>query len=273
MKNLVIYELVVEVTRRCSLSCAHCFRGAAQPLDLDLKALEPLLDHVKSVSNLTLSGGEPLLRPAIIQGVLQLLEDKSVEVENISIITNGAISSTKLAALPSLLDKAWDTVTDPEAPASESSVSIYLSNDIYHYNSIRERGSEELVANTIRSLRKFRNSNRMFEPTKNSIYNELGGVKFVQPSSLIREGRAKKLRENRSFIRIVEPSYSSVPDVDITDDGSEALLEMLYVSSNGKLLFNCNASYSVIDEMGIAVTDLDGIVDNALANSTKVLDE
>jgi MoaA/NifB/PqqE/SkfB family radical SAM enzyme len=58
---------LLEITRRCNLSCAHCFISAGKPLDSEMSvdawriAIDDLLRA--GFSAFTLSGGEPLLEP------------------------------------------------------------------------------------------------------------------------------------------------------------------------------------------------------------------
>ena len=45
-KKLYIENLILEVTRKCNMSCAHCMRGNAEELDLSFSTIQPLLDRL-----------------------------------------------------------------------------------------------------------------------------------------------------------------------------------------------------------------------------------
>lgn len=60
--KLNIYNLVLEVTRRCNMCCAHCLRGEAQNMDMQKETIDKLLDQTDSISMVTFSGGEPSRR-------------------------------------------------------------------------------------------------------------------------------------------------------------------------------------------------------------------
>jgi AdoMet-dependent heme synthase len=57
--------LVVEITDRCNLTCAHCYLGETAGVDLPTRALERMMEEFELMGGLRLmvSGGEPLLHP------------------------------------------------------------------------------------------------------------------------------------------------------------------------------------------------------------------
>jgi len=57
--------LLVHLTSRCNLSCAHCYCGAAGSQDLSVFGFRRMLEEFEAGGGLrlTLSGGEPLLHP------------------------------------------------------------------------------------------------------------------------------------------------------------------------------------------------------------------
>ena len=57
----MIQELILEVTRRCNMSCAHCLRGDAQALNMPREIIDKVLDSVESIGSVLFTGGEPSL--------------------------------------------------------------------------------------------------------------------------------------------------------------------------------------------------------------------
>lgn len=84
-----VRTLVVEVTRRCDHTCAHCYnawRRPGAPAAEDVPDLAPLLTHVLDqlrCHDVTLSGGEPMLRPDL-PGIVALLAARGVRVTLVS---------------------------------------------------------------------------------------------------------------------------------------------------------------------------------------------
>jgi len=50
-----IYNLVIEVTRRCNMECEHCLRGEAENVDMDIKYIEKLFQKIDYISTLSLA--------------------------------------------------------------------------------------------------------------------------------------------------------------------------------------------------------------------------
>lgn len=62
-------DVVIEVTRRCNMCCAHCLRGDAEAVDIQERYIDAFLDSFANagyISSLTFTGGEISLNiPAI----------------------------------------------------------------------------------------------------------------------------------------------------------------------------------------------------------------
>ena len=84
-----IRNLVLELTRRCQLSCSHCLRGEAQPLDMPEHTMAVLITQLDSISTLTFSGGEPSLRPKAMAFFRELCVAARVDVGSFFTATNG----------------------------------------------------------------------------------------------------------------------------------------------------------------------------------------
>lgn len=84
-------ELTFFVTDRCDLSCAHCFhweRSAAPRREATLDEIDAVSRHVPPFSFLTLTGGEPFLRPDL--GEIASCFVRNARVTHVDIPTNGS---------------------------------------------------------------------------------------------------------------------------------------------------------------------------------------
>jgi len=61
MKKVATDNLVLEVTRKCNMNCAHCLRGNAEDKDISFDLIDILLDNIDSINMITFTGGEPSL--------------------------------------------------------------------------------------------------------------------------------------------------------------------------------------------------------------------
>ena len=56
-----VSQLVIEIGRKCNLSCAHCLRGKSQDVTVDIDTVKKLIDEFEFIGNITFTGGEPTL--------------------------------------------------------------------------------------------------------------------------------------------------------------------------------------------------------------------
>jgi MoaA/NifB/PqqE/SkfB family radical SAM enzyme len=97
--KLNIYNLVLEVTRRCNMCCAHCLRGEAQNMDMQKETIDKLLDQTDSISMVTFSGGEPSLNIPLIRYFFERVRETGVSVSSFYVATNGKENQMDLAQL------------------------------------------------------------------------------------------------------------------------------------------------------------------------------
>ena len=112
------------VTTRCNLNCVYCedfgARRNGDAVTATLEDAKKILRVIRSgISNLWLTGGEPLLFSHILDLVTYARQD--LHFRELSLITNGTLLSTRLDLLPFLnrLIISLDS-TDPSALASVS---------------------------------------------------------------------------------------------------------------------------------------------------------
>ena len=87
--KLHIENLAIEITRRCNMCCAHCMRGPAQNMDLDLKKFDAFLDHVEYIDDIVFTGGEPTLNVSAIRHILTQCKRKRIQINSFFTVTNG----------------------------------------------------------------------------------------------------------------------------------------------------------------------------------------
>ena len=98
-RQVVLSEVHIAVTTRCTLNCKHCnmyipfHKGHEMSISIaDLKdQLRLLFSHVDRIINLVLIGGEPLLYEDLHLAVEYIGSYYSDRVRNIEIVTNGTV--------------------------------------------------------------------------------------------------------------------------------------------------------------------------------------
>ena len=61
--NLSIQELIIETTRKCNMACEHCLRGDVENVNIKSLYIRRLFSQIDNIDTLTITGGEPSLKP------------------------------------------------------------------------------------------------------------------------------------------------------------------------------------------------------------------
>jgi len=118
-----INETIIEVTRKCNMSCDHCLRGCAQSIDIDHKHIDALFDNCEYIGSLALTGGEPSLNIAALEYVLESAQRHDVGIGNFYIATNGSEISIEFVVFCLKLYAYCD---------EKNVCTVQVSNDNYH---------------------------------------------------------------------------------------------------------------------------------------------
>lgn len=203
-------SLVIEVTRRCNMNCAHCLRGEAQNMDIDYKYIDVLLKDVASIGNVTFSGGEPSLNVAAMEYVLEKCKELYIPVGSFYVVTNGKTNPLALV----LTCLKWYAYCDDE----DDICGVALSRDMFHDDIPREH---EIL---LRGLSFFRED-------KFTDFNH---------QSIINEGRGADLG---GFNMIDQASRHSDFYYDDWDKDEWRIESTIYVSANGDVKTDCDVAY------------------------------
>lgn len=100
MKKISIDYLYIEVTRKCTMKCAHCLRGDSENISIELKHIDDLFNNkdlqITKINNLIITGGEPTLNSIAILQIIKHIISKNINVENLHITTNGSTYNQQL---------------------------------------------------------------------------------------------------------------------------------------------------------------------------------
>ena len=99
MKKISVNYMYLEITRKCTLECAHCMRGNRQNIDMSDEILDNALKDVTYIQELDLGGGEPLLAPRVIENIINKIRTYDIKVRKISFTTNGTVLTPRIIEL------------------------------------------------------------------------------------------------------------------------------------------------------------------------------
>lgn len=203
-------NVIIEVTRRCNMSCSHCLRGDAENCNMDTKYIDALLSKVKYIGSITFTGGEPSLVPEIIQYTIDKAKELNVGFGSFYIATNGKNVS----------DAFLLTVMNLYLYCDEKEMcQLAISNDGYHID------DDDSIVENYAKLSVFR-----FTEKKE---REDGGY---YSQGIIPQGRGWDYGSGR------EHHISPFDNID-----SDSIDGMIYLNCKGNILPDCDLSFDTQD--------------------------
>ena len=213
---VIIDSLIIEVTRRCNMSCSHCLRGDAENVDMDIKYVDTLFSKIDQIYTLTFTGGEPSLVPDIIHQVLDSANRNDVEITNFYLVTNSKkITMEFIQVLLRIYQEYHNFYNEEDMPI------IQWSNDIYH-------DEDEIDKEGLRLLK---------------------ALKFASPRNKKNDAEYSLIDQGKASLyyacdRVVEPDEFEIEE----DEYSITIREgSLYLDCNGYLIAGCDWSYENCD--------------------------
>lgn len=91
-----VQDLVFEVGRKCNLECPHCLRGCSQNVSIEDTYIIKVLENIKEIGTLTITGGEPFLYPKKIKFIVDEIIKRGISVSNFFVATNGLVKSMEV---------------------------------------------------------------------------------------------------------------------------------------------------------------------------------
>ena len=122
---LSVDSLVLEVTRRCNMHCAHCLRGDAECVDMQKETIEKLLPMLQSVSEVTFTGGEPTLNLDIIEYFFRRMKEVHGYTPAFFVATNGTGRDRQLRLCTILMEAYLDC-------EEKEGCGLAISEDMFH---------------------------------------------------------------------------------------------------------------------------------------------
>lgn len=149
-QTLRFREIMFEITRRCNLQCAHCFRGDAQNMDISEEVIDKTLDQI-SCSVFAITGGEPFMAPDKLEYLVDGIIKRRMLFSGFQLVVNGTIMDERavksLAAINKLATYLYEDVYpeiwnkagkkfdfEKEAKDYKPLIRVSVSVDDFHHN-------------------------------------------------------------------------------------------------------------------------------------------
>lgn len=149
-QTLRFREIMFEITRRCNLQCAHCFRGDAQNMDISEEIIDKTLDQI-SCSMFAITGGEPFMVPDKLEYLVDGIIKRKMLFSGFQLVVNGTIMDERavksLAAINKLATYIYEDVYpeiwnkagkefdfEKDAKGYKPLIRVSVSVDDFHHN-------------------------------------------------------------------------------------------------------------------------------------------
>lgn len=183
-KRLSVRRIEINFGTRCNLKCRHCLMGNPEPMAIKPEYIDALIDNVRFIYKLILTGGEATCHISEIKMILEKIAESDVRVDHIGINSNCFEFSEELANI--LNDFNSNHTLTPKKSK------FGYSTDKFHFEAglTKERLEE--------NLRKYKSILKDFEFVGNDLD---GGISII--------GRAKELKkQDIDFKKGIEIPYN-----------------------------------------------------------------
>lgn len=96
-KRLSIRKVEIIFGTKCNLKCRHCMMGDPEPMTIKPEHIDALIDNVKFINKLLLTGGEATCHVDEIKMILDKFANSDVRIDHIGVNTNCFEFSEELA--------------------------------------------------------------------------------------------------------------------------------------------------------------------------------
>lgn len=207
--RIELSNLVLEITRKCNMSCSHCLRGPAQQMNMDIEIINRVTREVDYIYEVTFTGGEPSLNAAAIEHFRWAVHFNRCSLDHFWLTVNARFFKQDFYEAIQELYCICD---------DQDYCSLTISRDQYH-------GKMSPKAYEMYSELPFFSNQRM---------------KRIEDYALLSEGNAKKNQMGYKEAYIAD----KISDY-YFDESEDALCvkEMIYVNAKGDVLLGCDLSY------------------------------
>lgn len=236
MTRLEIFQMAIEVTRRCNIKCEHCMRGDTQNINITKSIIDDFFNtknkdyKITSIDKICFTGGEPTLYPEVIIYTINKIIEEGLPVNNISMVTNGQLFIPEL-------------------------VEAFNRFNRYSNLRIKKRISESFLSSEeiLNKLLRNNTNNHVRISFSTDDYHAPVPKKIRMSYQLMADGLiiTDHILSENNIIKIGYSKFGkeieSREGLYSEEENHLTIFEMLYITSLGKMLFGGDGSYEYLD--------------------------
>ena len=167
------------ITEKCNLNCTHCMRGLCSNKSMSEEIISKTLEQILTISNLAISGGEPLLELGKLEYIFNYIIKNKIMIDEYGLVTNGTIYSSEFLKLFDYFEEYVSMISRNE---NKTNGYFYISVDQYHMFELERLGK----------LKEFFENIRKYQESK-----YFAGIKTIN-NKIFREGNALNISKSSS---------------------------------------------------------------------------
>lgn len=245
-----INTISFEITRRCNLNCKWCSKGEPQNFDISKEIIDKTLEEIEDyyINCIRITGGEPFLKPEIIEYLINKIIEKKIKVKMLHLISNATIKNEEIKNSIMKFISYGNTIQD-ERKDIEKYFSDRISDSFYE----KAKNRDTMVALVLST---YEHENERIIDDVYNFYDMIKSDNFVLVSqseinkpTIAIEGKVEKSykcfsKEDMKIVRVIHNKFCIIDD---TDD-SPCIKKCVSVGANGKVYVGGMLSYKHIDK-------------------------
>ena len=201
-------NLMLEVTRKCNMKCAHCMRGEQQNETMPSDTIQKVFESVSEIEQLSITGGEPSLVPDAIRWIAYYARSNGIKIGSFFCATNAGEYSKEFV---DVLNELYAVCTE------QNKCILAISTDQFHSK------ADELALSEYRKL---------------PYYSSEKEKEFLPKGNILLEGRAAE----NNLGRFSKPFTEYIYDFDM-HGWDLAIDDRIYINTFGDVLLDPDLSY------------------------------
>ncbi len=245
-----INTISFEITRRCNLNCKWCSKGDPQNLDISKEIIDKTLDEIQYyyINCIRITGGEPFLKPEIIEYLIGKIIEKKIKVKMLHMISNATIKSEKVRDSIVNFIEYGNTIQNERKNIKEY-FSDRLSEPVY----AKAKNRDTMVALVLSTYEHnntatFDNVYRFYDTIKSDNFI-LANQNDINKMTVVIEGKAEESyrrfsKQDLKYVRIIHNKFCIIDD---SDKEAPCIKKCVSIGANGKVYVGGMLSYVHIE--------------------------
>lgn len=244
-----INTISFEITRRCNLNCKWCSKGDPQNLDISKEIIDKTLDEIQYyyINCIRITGGEPFLKPEIIEYLIGKIIEKKIKVKMLHMISNATIKNENIKNSIIKFIEYGNTIQN-----ERKIIKKYFSDRVEPV--YKTAKNKDVIVALVLSTYEHKNDKTFDDVFR--FYNAIKLDDFMlvnqndeKKASVVIEGRAEKLykdfpKEDLKVIRVIHNKFCVIDD---SDKENPCIKKCVSIGANGKVYVGGMLSYEHID--------------------------